>query len=553
MPIFVRAGTTAAILLCLALGCSQASAARGQYTWHIAKTRWSEADEAGFERFVTAIGESDCSSSESCIRNKANPYRRSDPRGFDVDLDCAKWPYFLRAYYAWKNRLPFSYVDAVSGHGDDLRYTKSPNRAVSRHDVVDHGHGIAGPAALRELAATVYSATYRTDANERRGVLSDFYSPAIGPASIRPGTVIYDVNGHVGIVYKVDVDGRIYYMDAHPDFTVSRSVYGAQFGQSPERLGGGFKNWRPFRLLQAHRDADGHLFGGHVVFAENDKIPDFSLVQYRGTQSNPTHRIKTARFAYKGIELGFYEYVRAAVSGGRMKYNPVFELRETMRSLCNDLKDRAQYVDQAIQEGYPDKPHPARLPDNIYGTDDNEWETYSTPSRDARIKAGFVQFRKDMAEMIGMWIERDPRIVYDGQFLKDDLKKAYAEESQACTITYLSSDKRPVPMTLDTMIHRLFRMSFDPYDCIELRWGAGGDEARSCTDGRKKRAWYAAEQRLRNNPDRPYNLTMNFSLADLQEEKRGSGIDKAPDIDVRALIDGMGDQVPFAGMVPVGR
>lgn len=549
----MRTGTIAAFVLFLAIGVSPAFAGHGRYSWIITKTHWSTADEKGFERFVAGLGESDCSSSESCIRSNANPYRHSDPRGFDVDLDCAKWPYFLRAYYAWKNGLPFSYVDAVSGNGDDLRYTKTPNRAVSRHAILDHGEGIGGPAALRELYDTVYSATYRTDANERRGVLSDFYAPAIGPASIRPGTVIYDVNGHVGIVYKVDDDGRIYYMDAHPDFTVSRSVYGAQFGQSPERLGGGFKNWRPFRLVHAHRDDNGHLIGGRIVFAENDKIADFSLVQYRGTQANPDERVKVPRFAYNGIELGFYEYVRAAVSGGHMKYNPIFELRETMRTLCNDLKDRAQYIDQAIQEGYPEKLHPAALPDNIYGSDDEDWETYSTPSRDARIKAGLVQFRKDMAEMIDMWIRRDPRIVYDGQFLKEDLEKAYAEESRVCTITYLSSDKRPVPMTLDTMIHRLFRMSFDPYDCIELRWGASGKEAESCTDGRRKRAWYEAEQRFRNNPDRTYNITMNFTLGDLRDEKRGTGIDKVPDIDVKALIDNMGEQVPFAGMVPVGR
>ncbi len=49
--------------------------------------------------------------------------------------------------------------------------------------------------------------------------------------------MIYDTNGHVGVVWKVDGDGRIFYMDAHPDFTVTRSVYGAQFGQSPIHLG----------------------------------------------------------------------------------------------------------------------------------------------------------------------------------------------------------------------------------------------------------------------------------------------------------------------------
>ena len=105
--------------------------------------------------------------------------------------------------------------------------------------------GIDAPEAIRRMLDTVYSGTYRTDASEKRGVLSDFYSPALKPGTIHPGTLIYDVNGHVAIAYKVDEDGRIFYMDAHPDFTVTRSVYGAQFGQSPARLGGGLEELAP--------------------------------------------------------------------------------------------------------------------------------------------------------------------------------------------------------------------------------------------------------------------------------------------------------------------
>jgi len=342
-------------------------------------------------------------------------------------------------------------------------------------------------------------------------------------------------------------------MDAHPDFTISRSVYGAQFGQSPMRLGGGFKNWRPFKLVGAHRDSAGHLIGGHMVYAENDQIADFSLIQYVGTEPNPKQDVTKARFKYNGAELGFYEYVRVAVSGGKMTYNPIYELKATMGTLCNDLNDRAQYVDQAIQENFQNKPHPARLPDNIYGSSNVEWETYSTPSRDARIKAAFVQFYKDMSEMIDMWIHRDPRIVYDGVFLKQDLEKAYAEQSQACTITYLSTAKHPVAMTFDDLVHRLYKMSFDPFHCIEMRWGAEGDERESCPEGRDKGKWYEAEQRLRNQSDRTYDVTMNYSLEDLEHRHPGTGIDEAPPVDIKSLIDGMGDQVSFQGMTPVGK
>lgn len=520
--------------------------------WHVTKDHWSEADEKGFGQFVQALGETNCSSSESCLRNLANPYRNTDQHFVDVDVDCAKLPYLLRAYYAWKNGLPMSFVNGVSGEGGDLRYTKTANRATSRHDMIDRGGGIDAPHEIVGMLETVFSGTYRTDAGEKGGTLSDFYSPALAPGSIHPGTIVYDVNGHVGIVYKVDDHGRAYYMDAHPDFSISRSVYGAQFGHSPARLGGGFKNWRPFRLVGVHRDGSGHLLGGHTAYAENNQIADYSLVQYTGTEPNPKDDVTKARYKYNGQDLGFYEYVRVAVSGGKMDFNPVYELKVTMQTLCNDLGDRAQFVDQAIAEGFPNKPHPERLPDNIYGSSNVDWETYSTPSRDARIKTAAAQFYKDMAEMIDLWIKRDPRIAYDGQFLKTDLQNAYDTASQACTITYLSSGKRPVTMDYDSMMHRLFQMSFDPYHCIEMRWGATGDERDSCPDGRDKGKWYSAEQRLRNQPDRTYDIQMGYSLEELEHRSKGTGIDTPPPVDVKALIDNMGDQVPFQGMVAVG-
>ena len=56
-----------------------------------------------------------------CLRNAANPYRKSDQAFLDIDVDCAKLPYMLRAYYAWKNWLPFSFVDGLSGEGGAKR------------------------------------------------------------------------------------------------------------------------------------------------------------------------------------------------------------------------------------------------------------------------------------------------------------------------------------------------------------------------------------------------------------------------------------------------
>jgi hypothetical protein len=406
------------------------------------------------------------------------------------------------------------------------RFSKGGNSVVSRTQIIDTGGGIDPRHAILTLLDNVFSGTYRIDPGSADGLPSDFYAPALQPGSIRPGTVIYDPNGHVGIVWQVDAAGRIFYMDAHPDFTVSRSVYGAQFGQSPMRLGGGLKNWRPLRLVGA-RLQNGALVGGHVVVARQREIADFSLVQYTGTDGQ-------GHFVYDGARLGFYEYVRAAVSGGRTDYNPVFELQATMRTLCNDLNDRAQAVQQAVANGIAAKPHPARLPQDIYASDNGEWESYATPARDARLRAAFVQFRNDLSRMIGLWLSRDPRIVYDGQFLKDDLLRAYDAQSEACRITFLTDDKRPVPMNFEGMARHLLSMSFDPWHCEALRWG--DTSAASCRDTDTKRRWYESETPMR---------------AEIGRDEGGTARVLTPDdVDIRGLIAAMPARAAFVQRYP---
>jgi len=508
------------IFLILLLGSAGAQAASPNYSWRIVKDHWDASDEAGFGRFVTALGDSGCSSSQSCLRDPANPWRGSDTRFLDIDVDCAKLPYLLRAYYAWKNGLPFSYADGVTGS----RFGHRSNRVVSRAGMIDHGGGIDAPAAIRAMLDNVYSGTFRVDAAGDGETPADFYSPALQPGGIRPGTVIYDTNAHVGIVYRVDDAGRIYYMDAHPDFTISRSVYGPQFGQSPAVLGGGLKNWRPQQLQDAHWQG-GVLVGGHYALARNRQIRDFSLVQYLGTEGS-----EPPRWRYRGAALGYYEYARVAVSGGRSDFNPVYELQATMGTLCNDLNDRAQAVNQAVANGISAKLHPSEIPSNIYSSEDSEWEAYATPARDARLRAAFVAFRQALSKMIDQWLNRDPRVAYDGLDLKTDLLAAYDRESRACTITILTSDKKPLPISFDDISRRLFAMSFDPYHCVELRWGGDGS---GCPDQAGKRRWYKSEEQARHviDPD--------------------AGTMAGPaDADIRGLITSMPARMPWVQKMP---
>ena len=222
--------------------------------------------------------------------------------------------------------------------------------------------------------------------------------------------------------------------------------------------------------------------------------------------------------------------MRVAVSGGRTDFNPVYELRATMRGLCNDLEDRRQAVEQATANGISARLHPSGLPANVYSSDDGTWESYATAARDTRLRAGFVQFRRDLAQMIGQWLNRDPRIVHDGLFLKDDLLAAYEQESRRCTVTYLSSDKHPVPLTFDDIAQRLFALSFDPYSCVELRWG---DDGTGCPDQSGKRRYYALEDQARHVID------------------RDTGQAAGPrDVDIRGMIEAMPARAPWVQTYP---
>lgn len=385
--------------------------------WRITKTEWSKADEDGFGEFVRRIAESGCSTTISCMQSAANFYHDSDPPSFRFHADCAKWAYMLRAYYASKNGLPFSYVDHIAGDGADLRYGKTSNVALERRDIVDSGTGIDAVAALRALHDQVWTATYRMDPSAQAPVLQDFYSPKIQPGSIRAGTAIYDINGHVMIVYDVTSDGSILYMDAHPDEIVTHGAYGPHVPQSPIGLGGGFKNFRPLKLVGATLRPDGRYIGGHMVLAANDAIADFSLEQYRGNAPDAKDGKPNAQFRYNNVPLDFYEYTRASMSNGGFAFNPVYELEVTMGSLCHDAKE-------------------------------------GTPDADARVASGFANLYSDLSKIAALWQQRDLRVVYHGSSLKQTLADTYAAEEQACVIDNSGDGERIAASPLDQFAHR---------------------------------------------------------------------------------------------------
>jgi hypothetical protein len=510
------------------------------WQWRILRTAWTERDEKGFEEFVQRVGESGCRTVHACLTSAAsNPlYRASNPAGMNFYADCADLPYMLRAYYAWKNGLPFSYSTAVTplGYSKDIRYTARGNLISTRRDLVEAG--IDARRAIPQIVDTISSAHYRYPPAYTGRLLPDHYPVKIARDSIKPGTIIYDPNGHVAVIYKVTAEGRIHYIDTHPDNSLTRGIYGKAFARSSPGMGAGFKRWRPLTLVGATQAADGSLSGGQIKLAADKDIADWSDEQFFGTDANRPRLWSAGRFALEGETLEYYDYVRRRLANAGFKYDPLEETRSMVRSLCEDLKYRVDAVDVAIKAGLHKRPQPDRLPSNVYGTD-GDWETYSTPSRDARLKTAFKELRDEVARFLTLAAAGSDRLAYAGDDIRGDIRQVYAAETSACTIAYTRSDGSQKQLSFAEVERRLFALSFDPHHCVERRWGAhDAEELATCGDAADKRAWYEAEQRLRNQPDRTYDVRMGFSLAELKRGVTGTGIDRPPAIDVPALLAG---------------
>jgi len=525
-----------------------------QMPWKVIKTEWGIDDEENYMRFVAMIGDGVsrglCATVSSCFRNpKVNPFAATDPEGLKLFSDCADFPYFLRAYYAWKYQLPFGFITSVSpiaAPGDvvkDIRYSTYGNKVASRFSVITQQNRVGAPKFVnaREifnslLPGQISSATFRVSYSgmDADKLFSDFYPVRISRDGVRPGTVIYDPNGHVVTVYKVTKDGRVYYIDAHPDNSLTVGLYNSRFIRSYPGQGAGFKNWRPIRLTGAIWNPTYGFVGGKLVGAKDRELPLYSTEQYFGTQANPNWR--QAEFQFQGQPLNYYEWVRNRLSDGPLVENPVDDVKIMTTELCNGMQERAVAVQVAITAGTHQKDHPVKLPNNIYGAD-GDWETYATPARDARLKVAFQELRTYVQESLRHYKARDGKVGYDGSNIAADMLNAYKQTAGACKITYKNSSGKSVSINLEQARARIYDLSFDPYHCPELRWGARGDELSTCGDNSNKRQWYEREKWLRFQHERNTDAFMGYTLEQITGPMPGgAGVESGQDLDVIAFL-----------------
>ncbi len=490
--------------------------------WTINKG-WDRGAELEFAEFVKAIGlarEKRGFTFEQAVRSeRVNPLWTDDDKDFRVLVDCATFPYLVRAYFAYKTGRPFSWH---SNKG--RRYGKSNKPRLYS----DWSMFATREEFFRGLDATVSSAHFRMDAALEG---TDTYPVDVTTESVIPGTVYYDPNGHVLLVYDVDpYSGDILFLDAHPDGTMTIREFGSQYAIGGARFGGGFRAWR-------HYD----------VAVLDEEIGAFRITRRSNRESDFYSAVAQYQWEFKVDEhvLNYWEWVRSRVSTNGIYFYPIEDFNLLLDDLCQEIRYRVDSVNIAMGAGMHLKSHPDKLPYNIYGAI-GEWEDYSSPGRDVRIRAvfrgAFAYVIKTM-ELAGSGSSRLKYAVEPWELFKE-YRRIWDDHSKntLCQFEYTNSNGEKVDLTMEDVADRLFDLSFDPYHCPEIRWGArpnsehasAREEYKSCPVNNKKQYWYQEESRLRNRTSRLIGKgTMTHR-----------GPSNAPDINVNRLLQCYQEKLP---------
>ncbi len=484
--------------------------------WPVARD-WTEADEDAFSEWVETVGRGRaagrCRVDEraqrislwSCLATpEVNPLYDARDESTYLYADCGDTPYVLRAYFAYKNALPFSYVAGTTGAAGSL--DNGVSYSLDWRDFESFGE-----LARRMAYYHVHAEMFRMPVTVEN---DDSYPVRIDRDRVRPGAIFYDRRGHVLVVFAVEDDGTVRFVDGHPDNSLTVVSFGEQWPQGSRDTGGGFRAFRPQRFDPAT---------GRFSRARNADLPGYSgEEQFRSS------------YSVDGRTVGYHEWVRLTlcISGCN---DPVGRFREGLASVCGEARARVGSVDAAVRAGMSARPHPDALPPNIYDASGPwmDWEVYSSPGRDVRLRQGFRDLHDFVLESVESARSGERRYWFDGT--ADDLVATYLELWQAaqrdptCRVEYRTSTGGAVTLTLADVEERLFDLSFDPYHCPELRWGAAGSELASCPDDAAKLSWYDAEARLRNVVDRGDWATTPLDI----------GPEEPPDVRVGDLLDSL--------------
>ena len=396
--------------------------------------------------------------------------------------DCADLPYFLRGYFAWKLRLPFGYRHC--DRGSSKRATRC---GELRHVLAQRSPATGSDAArrfsqyMRRKVKYVHSGSGRTAPGDDE---SDLYPVKLTRRSLRPGTVYVDPYGHLLVVSRWiaqqgDKSGQLFAVDGHPDLSVGRKRFwrGAfLFSDNVKGAAGGFKAFRPLVV----RD-------GAIVPLTNEEL---NKERDYGDHSDEQYRL--------GLD-GFYDRMDRVINPKPL--SPLAYHKALLEALYELIQERVDSV--AAGEKYMKSVsyRTMKMPKGprIFETR-GPWEDFSTPARDFRLLIAIDEVA-GVPDKVVKYPERFalPKGTSPKQ-ARMDLLTQHRTFTEKHGFAYVKSDGTEQKLTMAALLSRQkeLEVAYNPNDCVELRWGASGDELETC----KRRA--PADQRTLMKKYRPW-------------------------------------------------
>jgi hypothetical protein len=445
--------------------------------------------------------------------------------------DCADFVYFLRAYFAYKMGLPFGYSNCSRGTGGkppkcyqwfDMEHpevtrpppppeqevasatpaatppapTPSPTLLGLFANKPDSAETAAPPPAapaapkpkpkrpttfgeyLRDVGDVVHTGAVRVAGSDDN---TDFYTVALTPRSLRPGTVYADPYGHVLMLVHLVTEqngmpGVFLAVDAEPDGSITRKRFwrgNFLFVHDPALGSPGFKHFRPIV-----RDNKGGPLR-RLANAEIAKNPNYGDYSPEQSQMNAED---------------FYDRMDDVMSPEPL--DPVKAMTDAIASLNEQVKTRVTSVEngrkyqekQAGEVAMPNGP-------SIFETT-GAWEDFSTPARDFRLLVAIDVVRGFPDRVVRRAARYAMPAGKSVEDVKNELQGVLASELASRKISYTRSDGSQWTLSLKDVIGRAaeFEMAYNPNDCPELRWAApdNSDEASTC----KRRAPQAQRAKM---------------------------------------------------------
>ena len=444
------------------------------------RTNWSRSTEALYALFVEQLfsgppdDEQTWTNLHSLLRDPErnvliDHLQLGEDKKLQIEPDCADLPYSLRAYFAWKLRLPYGY--RLCNRGGRER----PPTCSEVHTSLDPRKAPEEVAAFSEFVNRgvrwgVHSATGRTAPDDSE---SDLYPVALDRESLTPGTVYADPYGHVMLISKWFAQGSIknspigvmIAAEAQPDGTIGRRRFwqgSFLFDPNTKAYGAGFKRFRPFDF---DRKAKTLTTLDNSALSKQRQLPRFSRAQYEITRED------------------FYERMDALINPRPLA--PSDHLKNLVDALDEAARRRVLSVNNGedYKKAHPGQVIPMPRGYEVFETQ-GPWEDFATPSRDMRLLIAI-----DTVNELPGRVEKHPeRFALPAgtapSAAAKNLRTALDRELKSRSFQYTRSDGSTQTLTLADVVARAdaFEVTYNPNDCVEHRWGApeGSQEAGTC-------------------------------------------------------------------------